>query len=83
MASIVSRILLETRPVCGIRGRVSFAHFGGTAVSAQQTEFALGERDTQCETLEDGRPLPSVNGLMQTRDGAADRSNQAAVVCHP
>jgi hypothetical protein len=25
--------------------RVSFAHFGGTAVSARQTEFALGERD--------------------------------------
>jgi hypothetical protein len=35
--------------LCGIcrscRGRVSFAHFGGTAVSARQTEFALGERD--------------------------------------
>jgi hypothetical protein len=34
---------------CGIcrdrRARVSFAHFGGTAVSARQTEFALGERD--------------------------------------
>jgi hypothetical protein len=27
------------------RARVSFAHFGGTAVSARQTEFALGERD--------------------------------------
>src|SRR5262249_16422006 len=31
--------------LCGIcrgrRARVSFAHFGGTAVSARQTEFAL------------------------------------------
>ena len=32
---------------CDRRARVSFAHFGGTAVSAQQTEFALGERDGQ------------------------------------
>jgi hypothetical protein len=35
--------------LCGIcrdrRARVSFAHFGGTAVSARQTEFELGERD--------------------------------------
>jgi len=35
--------------LCGICGdhrpRVSFAHFGGTAVSARRTEFALGERD--------------------------------------
>jgi hypothetical protein len=34
---------------CGIcrdrRARVSFAYFSGTAVSARQTEFALGERD--------------------------------------
>jgi len=31
--------------LCGIcryrRARISFAHFGGTAVSARQTEFAL------------------------------------------
>jgi hypothetical protein len=34
---------------CGIcrdrRARISLAHFGGTAVSAPQTEFAPGERD--------------------------------------
>jgi hypothetical protein len=35
--------------LCGIcrdsRPRVSFTHFGGTAVSARQTDFVLGERD--------------------------------------
>ena len=47
------------------------------------TEFALGERDAQCETLEGWSAFASSVMLMQTRDGAADRSNQAAVVCHP
>jgi hypothetical protein len=43
--------------LCGIcrdrRARVSFAHFGGTAVSARQTEFALG-------SVESNFPLPKM-----------------------
>ena len=62
---------------------VSFAQFGGTAVSCLATGFALGERDAKREMTDRWSARARLRQVMQIRDSAAVHSNRAAGVCRP